>query len=218
MQPVYYTNLNRPSLNEVLVRNGTEVITSDYLIEKNNPWINLMSLPILLDVKEKDLWHGPYLEPKRNPQNKLKSNKKKIGIKCGGNPYFQQDVFRSIPIDDLLEIIPKNCEVYLFDLENTHERCINLKDKIHGWEDTFDFIDQMDLIVSSCTSIVHAAGSIGKPTVVMTPIPEYYLWTSTRKDDSTPWYGDNFHIARQQKPRDWTAALDHVKSVINNYV
>jgi hypothetical protein len=62
--------------------------------------------------------------------------------------------------------------------------------------------------------LVHAAGALGKRTIVITPIAEYYTWTSTRTDESTPWYGDNFTVLKQKKPRDWSEPLSRAKELI----
>jgi ADP-heptose:LPS heptosyltransferase len=166
------------------------------------------------------LWDGPYLTPKRNPKNKLESKKFKIGIKANGNPYFSQDIYRRIPIDEIIEMLSefKDIEIYFFDKERSHPKCINMKDRLNSWDDTLDYVDQMDVIVSSCTSLVHAAGAIGKTTIVMTPIAEYYVWTSTRTNGSTPWYGDNFHVAKQEKLRSWVEPLAKAKEIIKTLI
>jgi hypothetical protein len=174
----------------------------------------MMALPGYMGLKEDELWKGSYLKPLRQEKNKIQDTKFKIGIKCNGNPYFEQDIYRKIPIEEILAIMPENASLYYFDKEKTHSACINLKDKLNSWEDTLDYIDQMDIIVSSCTSLVHAAGAIDKRTIVIVPIPEYYTWTSTRKDESTPWYGNNLTVLRQKTPRSWSEPLARAKELI----
>jgi hypothetical protein len=100
-----------------------------------------------------------------------------------------------------------NCELYDF------EKWIS-ENNLNGWEDTLDFIDQMDCIVSSCTSLVHAAGAMGKTTFVIVPIAEYYIWTSSSKTTKSPWYGDNVTLLRQEKPRCWKAPLDKLRKIL----
>lgn len=217
MNPILFTLLERDDIAKIYRRMGYDVITKDFLVDTKSTWTNLLELPIDLDLSEKDLWDKPYLSAIQNSNNKLKSKKFKIGIKVNGNQYFAQDIYRSIPIEQMLDIIPKNCEVYYFDKDKTHNLTISLKDKLNTWDDTLDYINQMDLIVSSCTSLVHAAGALGKTTIVITPISEYYIWTSTRKDTSTPWYGDNFYVCKQKKIRDWTEPLNQAKEIINKY-
>jgi ADP-heptose:LPS heptosyltransferase len=85
-----------------------------------------------------------------------------------------------------------------------------LSDRIDSWEDTLDFIDQMDCIVSSCTSLVHAAGALGKTTFVAVPISEYYIWTTSETGTKSPWYGENFFVMRQTKVRDWEYPLTEI--------
>lgn len=216
MKPILFSSFYRfrPDIVNMFRRNGFEVETSHKFFKKEYLWTHMMSLPAYMRLTEDELWDGKYLQPIRKEKNKLQDNKFKIGIKCNGNPYFDQDIYRKIPIEKILNILPENVSVYFFDKENTHPKCINLIDKLDTWEDTLDYIDQMDIIVSSCTSLVHAAGAMGKRTIVITPISEYYTWTSTRTDESTPWYGDNFSVVRQTKVRDWEEPLNRAKELI----
>jgi hypothetical protein len=170
-----------------------------------------MSLPGYLNLDESKLWYGSYLQALNNPANRIESTKFKIGIKCSGNPYFAQDEYRKIPIDKLLEYLPRDAEVYYIDKEQVNKPgVIDLSSRINTWEDTLDFIEQMDCIVSSCTSLVHAAGAIGKTTFVIVPIAEYYIWSTSSKTTYSPWYGPNFQVHKQVKVRSWDEPLQNV--------
>lgn len=216
MKPILFSLLERKDIYDLYISSGIEVVTETFMVDNTATWTNLLELPVDLDLTEEQLWYGPYIQYKNYNIN-LKSKKFKIGIKCNGNQYFAQDIYRSIPIEEMLSIMPKNAEIYLFDQEKTHNLTINLSDKLNNWNDTYNYIDKMDLIVSSCTSLVHAAGSIGKNTIVITPITEYYIWTSSRTNDTTPWYGNNLHVIKQIKPRDWSEPLQQAKQLINLY-
>lgn len=216
MNPILYSNLDRDDSLEVFARCGYNVTTRLEDIDTSSPHTELMTLPVDLNLSEKDLWRGPYIKPLNQKKNKLKSKKFKIGIKCNGNPFFAQDVFRSIPIEQMLGVIPEEAEVYYFDLDKEHSKTINMKGRINNWDDTLDYISQMDVIFSSCTSLVHASGAMGVPTIVCTPILEYYVWTSSRTDNSTPWYGDNFWVMKQTKVRDWQEPLENARKVIKD--
>jgi len=223
MRPVLYSswNMYRPDTVDLFRRHGHEVISETYSINRTQLWTHMMSIPGYLGCEEKDLWSGPYLKALRQPKNELTSKKFKIGIKCSGNPYFSQDQYRCIPIESMLESLPidhENVEIYYLDKEKNHPKCINMNDKLNTWEDTLDYIDQMDLIVSSCTSLIHAAGAIGKRSIVVVPIAEYYVWTSSRTDGTTPWYGNNLKILRQTKVRSWKEPLDELKIIVNDIV
>jgi tetratricopeptide (TPR) repeat protein len=212
MQPILYSpGKYRKDSKSLFERHGYEIITDTYSIDPRCSWVPLMSLPFYLNLEEKDLWKGTYLTPLRQEKNRIQSDKFKIGIKCSGNPYFGQDEYRKIPLDTMLKYLPKEAEIYYIDKEVGHPGTIDLGDMIESWEDTLDFIDQMDCIVSSCTSLVHAAGAIGKTTFVAVPIAEYYIWTTSSRDDSSPWYGDNFHVMRQTEVRDWHKPLSEIK-------
>lgn len=216
--PTLYSSwsMYRPDLVDVFRRHGHDVICEYYSIDRSGLWTHMMSLPGYMGLNEDQLWTGTYLTPKRDPKNIITSDKIKVGIKKSGNPYFAQDEYRKIDLDLLVSHIPEHFDIYYIDKERVdHPRVTNLCDKIDTWEDTFDIIDQMDIIVSSCTSLVHAAGAIGKRTVVVVPIAEYYTWTSSRKNNTTPWYGDNFTVLKQTKVRSWLEPLAELQSILN---
>jgi tetratricopeptide (TPR) repeat protein len=213
MKPVLYSTWSkyREDTVNLFRRNGYEVITETYSIDRRQLWTPMMSLPGYLNLTEDKLWRKPYLTPIKNPKNKITSDKFKIGIKCSGNPYFSQDEYRKIPLELMLSYMPEQAEIYYIDKEINHEGCIDLGNRIETWEDTLDFIDQMDCIISSCTSLVHAAGAMGKTCFVIVPIAEYYIWSTSHKDTTTPWYGNNFQVHKQTKVRDWHEPLTNVK-------
>lgn len=213
MRPILYsTGKYRKDIDDVFIRHGFELVRDSFSIDPRQQWVPLMSLPAYLELTEEDLWKGPYLTPMRQQKNKIVSDKFKIGIKCSGNPYFAQDEYRKIPLETMLKYLPKEAEIYYIDKEEKkNPRVIDLSSCIESWEDTLDLIDQMDCIVSSCTSLVHAAGAIGKTTFVAVPIAEYYIWTTSRRDTSTPWYGSNFQVMRQTQVRDWHEPLSQIE-------
>jgi len=220
MHPILYSSwhMYRPDTVDIFLRHGYEVTTTPLFFKKDYYWTHMMSLPGYLGLTEQQLWRGTYLKPLRDPKNKLNDKKFKIGFKCSGNPYFEQDVYRSIPVDQMLSIMPEEASVYSFDMENTHNDTISLKDDIKNWDDTLDYLDQMDIVVSSCTSLVHAAGAIGKRTIVCVPIAKYYIWTSTRTNQTTPWYGDNMSVLQQTTLRSWNEPLLQAKKLIDEEI
>lgn len=220
MTPILYSSWYkyRPDIVTLFRRHGYQVETNDLFFRKDYLWTHMMSLPAYLGLTESNLWDKPYLTALKQEKNKLTDTNFKIGIKCDGNPYFEQNIYRSIPINELIAVLPKNCSIYFFDVTKTYPGTISLKDKIVTWEDTLDYIDQMDVIVSSCTSLVHAAGAMGKKTIVVVPIAKYYIWTSTRTDESTPWYADNFKVIEQTVVRSWKEPLERVKQLLEEYV
>jgi hypothetical protein len=55
---------------------------------------------------------------------------------------------------------------------------------------------------------------MGKHTIVVVPIAEYYIWTSTRTNNTTPWYGDNFTVLKQKKVRSWDEPLGEAQKIL----
>lgn len=210
MRPILYSAWSQYRADTVPMfrRNGFEVITETYSIDRTQLWAPMMSLPAYLNLREDQLWQGTYLTPQRLEKNRLPGGRIKIGIKCSGNPYFSQDEYRKIPIDLMLKYLPSDVDIYYIDKAACdHPGVISLHDRIRTWEDTLDFIDQMDCIVSSCTSLVHAAGAMGKRTFVVVPIAEYYIWSTSSKTTHSPWYGDNFQVFKQSVVRSWLEPL-----------
>lgn len=210
MIPLWYTD--RLDLAAIFNRCGFQTINSIKYIPRDWLWTYSMSCPVYLDLNETDLWYGPYLEPKR--AGPTLSGNKKIGIKCSGNPKYDQDLHRTLPVNDIISSIPEDYTIYSFhvDEEVDHPRVINLKDKINSWDDTLDYLDQMDIVISSCTSLIHAAGAMGIRSVVIVPILTYYTWA--KPAETTTWYSDNLKILRQTQYDNWESPLAELKNLL----
>jgi hypothetical protein len=53
---------------------------------------------------------------------------------------------------------------------------------------------------------------MGKRTIIMVPIMEYYTWVEG--NSSSSWYGDKLTLIRQQKPEQWDEAYAELKSIL----
>jgi len=210
MNPIWYTD--RKDIASIFERCGFPTISNLKTIPHDWLWSYSMPSPTYLDLDEDDLWYGPYLAS-LNQAPKL-SDRKKIGIKTMGNPKYDQDLHRTIPFNELIDLIPEEYEIYSFHIDEDfqHPRVIQLKDKIKTWDDTLDYINQMDLIISSCTSLIHAAGAIGKDAIVMVPILTYYTWA--KPDYHSKWYGNNLTVLRQKEYNNWRAPLSELKDIL----
>lgn len=213
MNPIWYTG--RKDIASIFNRCGFETVTRLNDLPFDWLWTYSMPSPTYLDLEENDLWYGPYLKPLNTTPKLPDTGKKKIGIKCMGNPKYDQDLHRTIPFEELIDSIPEDYEIYSFHVDEDfyHPRVTNLKDKIKTWDDTLDYINQMDLIISSCTSLIHAAGSIGKESIVIVPILTYYTWAYPSYH--TKWYGENLTIFRQKEYDNWKLPLNGLKEHLN---
>lgn len=213
MNPIWYTT--RKDLADIFVRNGFSVITDIKQYRSDWLWCYSMATPCYLNVTENDLWDGPYLKAK-NVKSPL-PGKLKIGFKCMGNPKYDQDLHRTIPYKEVLDCLPKDATIYSFhvDEEIKDDRLVSLRYKIGNWDDTLDYLDQMDIIVSSCTGLVHAASAMGKKTIVMVPILNYYLWAYPSKHSK--WYSENTTIIRQTEYDNWNSPISELKDYMNEH-
>ena len=134
----------------------------------------------------------------------------RIGIAWQGNPDYKRDRFRSIP---LLQFAPLAgiAGVRLLGLQKGPGR-----DQLAGVADRFavtdlgpqldDFLDtaavlsNLDLVITSDTSIAHLAGALGVPVWVALPAAPDWRWLLGRED--SPWY-PTMRLFRQATRGDW---------------
>ena len=214
LNPIWFSN-SKAVIN-IFERCGFPCMSNVKQLPDDWLWTYSMPVPSYLELEQDELWYGPYLSPIRKAP-KLEG-KKKIGIKSMGNPHYDQDLHRTVPFEQMIECIPDDYTIYSFHMDEdfNHPRVINLKDKIKSWDDTFDYIDQMDIVVSSCTSLIHAAGSMGKLSVVLTPLLNYYTWAIP--GHKTKWYSDNLTIFRQKRYDNWDLPLTELKEYLNENI
>jgi hypothetical protein len=83
----------------------------------------------------------------------------------------------------------------------------------HGdFEETAAIVENMDLVISVDTSLVHLAGSLGKKLLILLPWAPEWRWLLDRSD--SPWY-PSATIIRQKIIGDWQGVIDEVKDTLN---
>jgi len=83
--------------------------------------------------------------------------------------------------------------------------------RLDTWEDTLAVIDQLDLIITSCTSVAHVAAGMGKETWVLVPVLPYYIWAYP--GDRSPWY-DSVRLFRQKKFGEWDVVFQEIQAAL----
>jgi len=79
--------------------------------------------------------------------------------------------------------------------------------------DTAAVMANLDLISSSCTSIPHLAGALGRPTwVVLKHVPDW-RWLLDRED--SPWY-PTMRLFRQPERDDWTSVFSKIERALRS--
>jgi hypothetical protein len=121
----------------------------------------------------------------------------KIGIKYRGNPEFEHDQFREIPIE-LFEGLEQYGELVDLQMDNIlTNKGTKIGKDINTWVDTYNIVNELDLIVTSCTSIAHLTASMGKYTIVLAPLMSYFVW------QGLPWYGEHVKVIKQSVYGSW---------------
>jgi hypothetical protein len=182
-------------------------------------WIPGFSCSWLFGHTFETLPNKPYLSA--NPlsvplwKTMLNSKKIKIGIRWSGNPKFEHQQFRIFPPEPLINF-HKYDELQLYslqrdsDLRELPESISDLQHLLLSWEDTAAAIENLDLVITSCTGIAHLASAMGKPTWVIVPILPYHVWAYG--EDHSPWYQNTTKIYRQKKFGDWTETFEKLEN------
>jgi tetratricopeptide (TPR) repeat protein len=140
----------------------------------------------------------------------------KIGIVWAGSPKHTNDHNRSCELGffGTLAEIPN---LRLFSLQKgpaesalhdpAYQHIHNMAHLLHDFSDTSAAIENMDLVISVDTAVLHLAGAMGKPVWALLPSVPDWRWLLTRAD--SPWY-PSMRLFRQAKPGDWESVLDCV--------
>jgi len=147
----------------------------------------------------------------------LPAGGRRIAIAWSGRPTHNNDRNRSITLSQLapLAAVPgvsfvsiqkgpaaAQCEGWTGEAP-----LLNLDATIESFEDSAAILSNVDLLVSVDTSMVHLAGSLGRPAWVMLPYAPDWRWLLDR--DDSPWY-PSVRLFRQPRPRDWNSVIANV--------
>jgi tetratricopeptide (TPR) repeat protein len=91
-----------------------------------------------------------------------------------------------------------------------HDYTEHLKD----FSDTAALIENLDLVISVCTSTAHLTGALGKPVWLMNRFDTDWRWMLDRAD--SPWY-PTMRIFRQPQPGDWAFVVQSVADALREF-
>lgn len=187
-------------------------------------WVGMMSLPYHFNTTASDVPAvGGYLQTPPDPAKYwlerigelIAEPQLKIGIAWSGNPAHRADRRRSIPYSIIAPLIRKNPRIHFFSLQTNppDDRPPNLHDtagEIVTLADTAALIEQMDLVITVDTSVVHLAGALGKPTWLL--LPYRYEWRWSLLGEKNNWYR-SVRVLRQPRHGDWVTLVQRLLSV-----
>jgi hypothetical protein len=181
-------------------------------------WIPGFSASWLFGHEFDTLPNEPYIFAKNESvdlwKTMLNTEKIKVGIRWSGSPLFEHQQFRIFPAEKLINLHKDFPHIQFYslqrdtDVKELPETISDLQHLIISWEDTAACIANLDLVITSCTSIAHLASAMGKPTWVIVPLLPYHVWAYG--GDHSPWYQNTTKVFRQTKFGDWTETFQKV--------
>ena len=98
---------------------------------------------------------------------------------------------------------------------NGENRLQNLSSQIEDFADTAALIDQLDLVISVDTGVVHLAGAMGRPVWTLLAFDPDWRWM--RERENSPWY-PSMRLFRQQQSGDWESVFEQVVQALHNHL
>ena len=149
----------------------------------------------------------------------------KVGIVWQGNPPFKGDRQRSIPLRQY-EALARVEGVQLVSLQKgagadqlgklaASFPVLDLGEQLETFSDTAAVLKNLDLLISSCTSVPHLAGALGVPVWLALPFVPDWRWLLERED--SPWY-PHHRLFRQSRPGDWSEVFERIAGALRGLV
>lgn len=143
----------------------------------------------------------------------------RVGIAWAGRPAHQYDARRSLRFEQILPLlqIPAITWVSLQkwapqdarpDVPNGVD-WIDWTDELHDFGDTAGLVQNLDLVISIDSSMVHLAGALNRPVWMLNRFDSEWRWLDRRSD--SPWY-PSLHIFNQASFGDWGNVIKEVSA------
>lgn len=186
--------------------------------EKFDFQLPICSLPKFLGIKKiEDISYYKLQLPKKNIIN-FDNNKLNIGLAWSGNPNYLNDEYRSIPFKFFKRILNFNkTNFYKLSkdlriqelLDYNSYNIIDLGDK--DFSDLSYLVKDLDLVISSDTSIIHLSGILGINSILLLNFNSDWRWFDSYK--ITPWY-PSVKIIKPKKLNDWEYVFDQLNDEV----
>lgn len=210
--PTHLFRLASVSVDSQVVTDAERLPDHDYIVP-------VMSLPLFCGTQRLSSIPGADGYLKTNDGDTHGSFTKgpglNVGVAWAGSSVHKRDKERSIGIDVMSPLFsaPDCTFINLQFGEREHEGdAFGLtRVDVSDYYDTALLMQQLDLIISVDTSVVHLAGALRRPCWVMvTAIPDF-RWLLAR--DDSPWYR-SIAVWRQEHAGDWAGVVDRVRAAL----
>ena len=182
--------------------------------------VPLLSLPGIFETTPKSIPNAvPYIYASDNSNVLLPFSEStlKIGMVWAGDPRNPRNPSRTIGLASLKKFLNvPGCVFYSLQHGEGGDQIINdgLRDNIDDLRPlmkdfgaTAALVNQMDLVISVCTSVAHLSGGMGVRTWVLLAHDADWRWLLNRSD--SPWY-PSVRLFRQKTPDGWSEVVDQV--------
>jgi len=169
-------------------------------------------------------WKEQYLYTNKTP-NLPSTDKIKIGIKFSGTPALENRYKRNFPLERIIQLFdPDVYQLYSFQRDECveqvreHEHIVDLSSHFNTLDDTLSALEQMDYVISSCTSIAHMAGALDEKTYILIPNNRttYKLWDDISiNNEKSLVYSDNVTVLKQKDLNCWDYPFQRLKEIFN---
>lgn len=155
----------------------------------------------------------------------LSVDKINIGIAISGNPNHLKNNLRSIELRNFINLT-NLAKIFVIQKDLLNNDCKTLKENKEivylgnhkNWKDMSDtsaIVQNMDLVVSICTSLIHLSGTMNKKSLLLLSKPADWRWTED--NSTTPEWYDNLKILRQKKVGSWSNVVDDLEKEIKEF-
>ncbi len=223
----------QPELHRLLSRlPGVEEVIARGADRPDSAWrCPLLSLPHLLrtdleSIPKQIPYVGVDPTEARAWTARLGGSAPRVGLVWAGNPYHPWDQFRSLHQLSRLAPLAGVEGVTFFSLQKgpaaaqaasppTGMRLADLSPHLHDFADTASAITALDLVITTCTSVAHLAGALGKPVWILLQYAADWIWLLDRED--SPWY-PTARLFRQPTPGAWSPVIERVAEELRRLV
>lgn len=211
----------QPELAELLSVNLPEEIeVATDSPEGFDTHIPLLSLPMVLNARAKTIPHADgYIkaDTKKSAEKAelMKSGKKNIGITFQTSRdhinyrerSIPQEAFRSLYEDDTVQL-------YYISKEEPEQpldpSVIDMREHITDFTDTAALVENLEMVISADTSVVHLAGAMNKKTCLLINHLHDWRWFNAKPGKQSEWYSSvTFYIKEQSA--EWSEVIKSIE-------
>jgi tetratricopeptide (TPR) repeat protein len=160
---------------------------------------------------------------KQRLDSALRPGKLRVGLAWAGRASHPNNIRRTMRLERLHPLL-SNDDIDFVALQKpfpeedrayaaTRPNLLDITTELETFADTGAVLENLDLLISVDTAVVHLAGAIGRPAWVLVPEPADWRWLLDR-DDSV-WY-PTLRLFRQTKPTEWEPVLERCAAALRD--